>query len=208
MPILNCNLEKHFYGKADASAFHRNFKQGKGKVFYDVIVHAIQSRPGKQLLFHVYTSFNANYSLVGLDEIYWKVPVRDGVRMSHDQRMLWDCFSENVSVITYDFLAGKRCKVMQKNGKEIFGNYFSTVYWYDNAFSEEPTQYKEGHLIFYDCGAIGCQPNNKIIWEDPSFGTGAFPKDPLSVIREIKSCESGASKWLSDESEDFYYKTK
>lgn len=206
MSVLNHNLDHHFYAKADASAFHKNFKPGRGKKFYDVVVHALQSRPGKQLLFHVYTAFNAHYSMIGLDDLYWKKPEPEAVEIPHDERMLWDCFSEKVSVITYTFLAGKRCKVFHKNKTKFRGNYYTTVYWYDNGYSDDPTQYKEGHLIFYDNGIIGCQPNNKILWEDPAFGTKPFPRQKLSVIREIKSCEASRTSWVSDDSDDFFYR--
>lgn len=70
------------------------------------------------------------------------------------------------------------------------------------------TQYKEGHLIFYDNGIIGCQPNNKILWEDPAFGTKPFPRQKLSVIREIKSCEASRTSWVSDDSDDFFLPTE
>jgi len=208
MSVLNCNLDYHFYAKADAAAFHKNFKPGRGKKFYDVVVHAVQSRPGKQLLFHVYTAFNANYSMIGLDDLYWKIPEKEAAEIPYDHRMLWDCFSENVSVITYNFLAGKRCLVLHKNKTNFPGNYYTTVYWYNNGFSEEPSQYKEGHLIFYDNGIIGCQPNNRILWEDPSFGTKPFPREKLSVVREIKSCEAVRTPWVSDDSDDFFYRLK
>ena len=36
-------------------------------------------------------------------------------------KQLWDCFSENVSVIEYDFLAYHRAEIVLRDGKKVWG---------------------------------------------------------------------------------------
>lgn len=190
--MINKNI-KHKYLKLDLSVCGI---EGES----DCVVHGIQSFSGKALLFHVFTDFGANISCVPIDKIYTKSPTN---RLPIDYLQLWDCFSNNVDVIQYDFLHEKRCQIILKDKKKMWGTYWMTVYWYDNGFTDESTQFKEGHLIFGDNGQIFCQPNNRIFWKDMSFVTK--PMKELKVIKDRPSVECFSDKWVSDDTDSFYY---
>ena len=52
-----------------------------------------------------------------------------------------------------------------------------TFDWVNNAFSDEPSQRKDAHLIRLDNGNFALQPNNRTLWKDPSFTTKEPPLD-------------------------------
>jgi hypothetical protein len=86
-------------------------KQEDHNEFYNVYVFGLQSCSGKILTFHVMTDNGMIRSRVPLSEIYTKQPTKD---IPFNFKQLWDCFSENVSVIEFDFLAYHRAQDCSK----------------------------------------------------------------------------------------------
>jgi hypothetical protein len=168
---------------------------------------AIQSLSNKILTFHVMTDYGMLRSRIPLSEIYLKEPIAD---ISYDFKQLWDCFSENVSVTKYDYLVEKRCKVVLKDNSLVWAKYLMTKDWYSNPYSDEPSDYKCGHLLVADEGYLLCQPNNRIYWKDSNWVTKDFPipvKD-IKVDQELISVENVSNKWITEDSDCFYYDIK
>jgi hypothetical protein len=59
---------------------------------------AIQSIAGKILTFHIMTDYGMLRSRVPISELFFNEVEKD---IPSDYKQLWDCFSENVSVIEY-----------------------------------------------------------------------------------------------------------
>lgn len=139
-----------------------------------------------------------------MSEIYVKEPISD---IERHYKQLWDCFGEEVSVIRYDYLNGKRAEVVLRDGSRVWGTYMFTVDWFDNPYSEEPSDYKCGHVIAADDGYLLCQPNNRIYWRDSNWITKDFPIDPkeMKVDNERISVENTSDRWVSEDSDCFYY---
>ena len=95
--MLNANIPS-FKALVRKSFFTKNTNDSEE--FYDVYVFGLQSCTGRILTFHVMTDNGMLRSRVPLSEIYIKKPVTD---VPFNYKQLWDCFSENVSVIEYDF---------------------------------------------------------------------------------------------------------
>lgn len=165
---------------------------------------AVQSITGKILTFHVMTDYGMLRSRVPLSELFSKPPKKD---IPSDFKQLWDCFSENASYIEYSYLVEKRCKVILKDKSFVWATYLFTIDWYNNPYSEEPTDYKCGHVLLADDGYLLCQPNNRIFWCDSNFITADFPVDPkkYKVDTTHESVESKSDRWVSDDSDCFYY---
>jgi hypothetical protein len=182
------------------------FTRNPSHTDYDnVYAFAIQSVAGKILTFHCMTDYGMLRSRVPLSEIYFKEPDSD---IEFHWKQLWDCFSENVTIINYDYLKGKRCEVVLKDGSKIWATYLMTVDWYDNPYSDEPTDYKSGHLLIADAGYLLCQPNNRIFWKDSNWITAKFPVSPreIKVDIELLSVENTSDRWVSEDSDCYYYK--
>jgi hypothetical protein len=172
---------------------------------YDnVYVFAIQSIGGKILTFHVMTDYGMLRSRVPLSEIYLKEPVND---IPFHFKQLWDCFSENVSVIHYDFLSENRCQVILKDKTVVWANYLFTVDWHNNPYSDEPSDYKCGHILVSEDGYLLCMPNNRIYWKDSNWITKKFPVDPkqIKVDTDLPSVENQSDRWVSEDTDSYYY---
>jgi hypothetical protein len=191
---LKCYIRCSYFTKdeKDKDTYHKAYAFG------------IQSVAGKILTFHIMTDYGMLRSRVPISEIFLEIPETD---IPSHYKQLWDCFSENVSVITYDYLYEKRCQVLLKDKTKIWATYLFTVDWYRNGYSDEPTDYKCGHILVADDGYLMCQPNNRIFWRDSNWVTKDFPIEisSIKVDDELISVESFSDKWVSSEGNSFYY---
>jgi hypothetical protein len=182
-------------------------KNSEDTEFYNVYVFGIQSCSGQILNFHVMTDNGMLRSRVPLSEIYIKEPTND---IPDYFKQLWDCFSENVSVIAYYFLAYHKVQVVLRDGSKVWATYLFTVDWYDNPYSDEPSDYKCGHILKGDDGYLLCQPNNRLFWRDSNWITKELPEDlkQFKVDKEIISVENKSNRWVTEDGNCFYYETK
>jgi hypothetical protein len=204
MSVLNSNIPS-FKALVKKSFFTKN-PEDSGE-YYNVYVFAIQSLPGQILTFHVMTDHGMVRSRVPISEIYTKVPEND---IPFNFKQLWDCFGEKVSVIEYDFLAFHRAQIVLRDGTKVWGTYLFTVDWYDNPYSNEPSDYKCGHIFESDEGYLMCMPNNRIFWRDSNWVTKNLPEDlkQFKVDTELPSVENVSDRWITEDSNSFYYEIK
>lgn len=198
MSVLNANIP-HFKAQVPVSYFTKSDDSG----YYDVYCFGIQSVSGKILTFHVMTDNGMLRSRVPISSIYIN-PQKD---IPFHFKQLWDCFSENVTVETFDFLVGKRCQAILRDGSKVWATYMFTIDWYSNPYSDEPTDYKCGHILVADDGYLLCLPNNRILWKDSNWITKSLPEN-LSVFKvdqELKSVESVSDRWVSEDTNNYYY---
>ena len=202
--MLNQNI-KPFKCLVRAEHFTKNPEHKD--VYHECYAFAIQSVAGKILTFHVMTDYGMLRSRVPISEMFMGEPAGD---IPSHQKQLWDCFSENVSVIEYGYLVGKRCEVLLKSGVKVWCTYLFTVDWFNNAYSDEPTDYKCGHILVADDGYLMCQPNNRIFWKDMNFIVKPFPVSPkeIKVDTELESVEGYSDRWVSEDTDCFYYEIK
>jgi hypothetical protein len=198
--VLNSNIPS-FKALVKKSYFT---KEESDSEYYNVYVFGIQSTGGKILTFHVLTDSGMMRSRVPLSEIYTHIPTND---IPFNYKQLWDCFSENVSVIEYDFLAFHRAQVVLRDGTLVWATYILTVDWYNNPYSDEPSDYKCGHLLESDDGYLLCMPNNRIFWKDSNFVTKPLPENlkQFKVDNELISVENQSDRWIAEDSNSYYY---
>ena len=198
---LNNNIPS-FKALVRKSYFTKNQKDYSE--FYNVYVFGIQSCGGTILTFHVMVDNGMIRSRVPISEIYTKIPTKD---IPFNFKQLWDCFSENVSVIEYNFLAYHRAQIVLRDGKKVWGTYMFTVDWFNNPYSDEPSDYKCGHVLQSDEGYLMCMPNNRIFWKDSNWVTKKLPDDlkQYKVDTELLSVESQSDKWITEDGDSFYY---
>jgi hypothetical protein len=198
---LNSNIPS-FKALVKKSYFTKN--ETDSDDYYDVYVFGIQSCAGKVLTFHVLTDSGMLRSRVPISEIYTKIPTND---IPFYYKQLWDCFSENVAVIEYDFLAFHRCQVTLRDGSKVWATYILTVDWYRNPYSNEPSDYKCGHLLQSDDGYLMCMPNNRIFWKDSNWVTKKLPNDlkQFKVDTSFDSVENQSDRWVVEDTDSFYY---
>jgi len=195
MALLNTNIPS-FRGWVHTAWLTKN-EGDKGK-YEECYIFAAQSVSGKILTFHIITPYGAVRSRVPLSELYHHPPMEGDVPL--DYKQLWDCFSENISVIKYEYLSGRECDVVLKDKKVERCIYLFTIDWFDNPYSDNAYDYKCGHILYSkENGYLLCQPNNRIIrWYDINYCTIEAPTaNGWRVDTEIPTVEVGG-KWLPD----------
>ena len=199
--ILNHNIDNI---KCLVRLSHFTHKEEDHDKFHNAYIFGIQSIAGKILTFHIMTDYGMMRSRVPLSEVFLKEPTDD---IPFHFKQLWDCFSENVSVITYNYLYERRCQAVLKDGTKVWASYLFTVDWYNNAYSDEPSDYKCGHILVADDGYLLCQPNNRIFWKDSNWVTKDFPLDikEIKVDKELLSVETVSDRWVSEDTDSYYY---
>ena len=204
MGVLNENIPS-FKALVRKSHFTKNPEDINS--FLNVYVFGIQSCAGVILTFHVMTDDGMVRSRVPISEIYTSVPEKD---VPFNYKQLWDCFSNNVSVIEYNFLAFHRAQIVLRDGSKVWGTYLFTIDWYDNPYSDEPSDYKCGHIFEADDGYLLCQPNNRIFWKDSNWVTKKLPENlkQFKVDDELVSVENLSDKWITEDSNNYYYDLK
>lgn len=204
MAVYNSNIPS-FKGLIRLSHMTKNEKDKD--TFVNVYVFGLQSADGRILTFHVLTDSGMLRSRVPISEIYTKIPTND---VPFHYKQLWDCFSSNVTVTTFDFLEFHRAEIILKDGSVVWGTYMFTVDWFDNPFSDEPSDYKCGHIFESDEGYLMCQPNNRIHWKDSNWVTKKLPEDlkQFKVDYDLPSVENQSDRWISEDTNSFYYDMK
>ena len=200
--MLNANIDNL---KCYVRLSHLTKNENDANTYHKAYAFAVQSVAGKILTFHIMTDYGMLRSRVPISELFFEIPNQD---IPPDYKQLWDCFSENVSVITYDYLYDKRCQVILKVKKLVWATYLFTVDWYRNGYSDEPSDYKCGHILVADEGYLLCQPNNRIYWRDSNWVTKPFPEDlrrQMKVDDDLISVEAASDRWVSADSSNFYY---
>jgi len=200
MATLNENIPS-FKAMVRKSFFTKNHED---KEFYGVYVFGLQSNAGTILTFHVMTDSGMLRSRVPLSEIYTHETDND---IPFNYKQLWDCFSENVVVTEYDFLAYHRAEIVLRDGSKQWGTYMFTVDWYNNPYSDEPSDYKCGHVFAADEGYLLCMPNNRIFWRDSNWVTKKLPENlkQFRVDTDLPSVENQSDKWVTEDTDSFYY---
>jgi hypothetical protein len=196
---LNISIP-HFYAKIRTEHL---YQQDGRDGFEEAIIFGVQSVGGKALTFHVMTEEGAVRSRVPIHMLAWK---DTSDKKPLDYLQLWDCFGENITHTTYEYLSQARVQVAFKDGTKEWGSYMMTFDWYNNPYSQEPTQYKAAHLIKLDGGNFSLQPNNRLMWKDMSFITKPFPDKPdWKVDNKDWVCESVSDRWTINHENDSYY---
>lgn len=193
IPYFKCLVRKSHFTKDDAD-------QDK---YDNAYAFAVQSKANYMLTFHVMTDYGMLRSRVPLSEIFIKEPVKD---IPFHYKQLWDCFGNEATVLTYGFLETKRCLVKLKDYSEVWATYMFTVDWDNNPYSNEPSDYKCGHILKADDGYIMCMPNNRIFWRDSNWVTKKFNDwRKIKVDETLPSVESVSDRYITDDTNSYYY---
>ena len=198
---LNTNIPSF---KCLLRASHLTKQDTDKHTYHNAYAFGIQSITGKILTFHVMTDYGMLRSRVPISELFIKEPDND---IPNHFKQLWDCFSENTTITKFDYLNTKRCQVVLKDGTKVWATYMFTVDWFNNPYSDEPSDYKCGHVLVADAGYLMCQPNNRIYWKDSNWITKDFPieKKDIKVDQVLTSVESYSDRWVSEDTDSFYY---
>lgn len=201
VPLFYCKVRSEYL--YDLQSHHGKYES--------IVVFGLASVQGRALGFHGITQQGAQLA---------RLPISALVHKEHPAHLplhylqLWDCFSCDVSVHKFSYLNLMRCKVILRD-KQIFeGAYQFTVDWCGNNESEDPGEggHKNAHIIALDCGCFAAQPNNRIIWKEPSFLTNTVclekgERPQYLTNSHVWKCEIDA-KWTAEDSYRMFYEDR
>jgi hypothetical protein len=201
IPPIYCKIRKEYL--YDFTRHHGESEE--------CVIFGLASITGRAILFHVLLPNGAVYYRLPISAFFQKRLSRPEVPdMSIDSLQLWNCFSYYPSVHCFSFLSGQRGKFFGKDKKEYPGTYLFTVDWghpesniLDIEHSEIPQEHKCAHILELANGNYAAQPNNRILWNIPSYTTGNSIPD-YKVQNTIWEVEG--SDWVTEDSDNMFYK--
>lgn len=180
-------------------AYESNFGE-----FEYCYVFGARSPSGRAIMFHCMTEGGAQRANVPISAL---VHDKNHEDLSLEELQLWDSFGNKMNVVVFNYLEFKRCQVVLRNKRAIWGTYLMTFDWEDNPYTDAPQDYKNAHLIKLDNGCFALQPNNRILWRDSNFITNPLDIDNLPKYKVDKKefvCEV-SDRWTAEDTDCFYY---
>ena len=174
MAYLNANIPV-MYAQIRREYLY-DLKKHHGEV-EDCIIFGVASITGRPILFHAIMENGA---------IFYRLPISAFIQRGFqpetvphqrlDELQLWNCFSYFPAITNYDILDGQAGKYIGKDKKWYHGAYLFTVDFahpdsniVDTDHSEIPHEHKCAHILALENGNYAAQPNNRLIWDIPSF---------------------------------------
>ena len=178
----------------------------------DCIIFGMASITGKAILFHAIMENGAVFYRLPISAFIQRgFNVKEVPRMRLDELELWNSFSYYPSISTFDILLGQSGKYLGKDKKWYQGTYLFTVDWahpegniVDTDHSEIPHEHKCAHILALKNGNYAAQPNNRLIWNIPSFTV----KDEIPYDWKTQTHDwtvEDTTEWRTEDSDRFFY---
>ena len=178
----------------------------------DCVIFGMASLSGSAILFHAIMENGAVFYRLPISAFIQRgFDVKKVPQMRLDELELWNCFSYYPAITTYDILSGQSGKYIGKDKRWHYGNYLFTVDWahpesniVDTDHSEIPHEHKCAHILALENGNYAAQPNNRLIWNVPSFTV----KDEVPTDWKVQTNDwtvENSRKWKTEDSDRFFY---
>jgi len=172
----------------------------------------LASITGRPILFHAIMENGAVFYRLPISAFIQRgFDVKKIPRPRLDELELWNCFSYYPAITNFDILDGQSGKYLGKDKKWHRGSYLFTVDFahpesniVDTDHSEIPHEHKCAHIMALDNGNYAAQPNNRIIWDIPSFTV----KKEIPFDWKVQTSEwnvEDTGKWITEDSDKFFY---
>jgi hypothetical protein len=178
----------------------------------DCLIFGMASISGHSILFHAIMENGAVFYRLPISAFIQRgFDVKKVPRMRLDELELWNCFSYYPAVTTYDILSGQSGKFIGKDKNWYHGSYLFTIDWahpegniVDTDHSEIPHEHKCAHILALENGNYAAQPNNRLIWNVPSFTVKDEVPTDWKVQTSDWTCEN-SRRWRTEDSDKFFY---
>ena len=178
----------------------------------DCIIFGMASISGRAILFHAVMENGAIFYRLPISAFIQRgFDVKKVPRMRLDELELWNCFSYYPAITTYDILGGQSGKFIGKDKHWYHGSYLFTIDWshpesniVDTDHSEIPHEHKCAHILALENGNYAAQPNNRLIWNIPSFTV----KDEVPTDWKVQTSDwtvENSRRWRTEDSDKYFY---
>ncbi len=206
MPELNVNIP-HLEVLVRDEFLHNLDSDQQG--YTRGIAHAVSCIKGRALGFHVLLENGAHIGrlpihALALTETAEEIPL-DAPWMLQ----LWDCFSSTAACTCYDWLDELRMRVYLADKQVMGGTYLFTIDYYNDPLAEAAgdTRWKCHHIIELDNGLLAAQPNNRVVFFEPSMVVPFEQPPKYKTMTKTWKVEDGA-KWRSSDDDRMFYDVK
>ena len=208
MAYLNLNIPLQ-YAQIKKEYLY-DLKKHYGEV-EDCIIFGITSMSGRAILWN---------ALMENGAVFYHLPITAFIQRGYepknvpskrlDELELWNSFSYYPSVTSWAVLGAASGKYIGKDKKWHQGKYLFTIDWahpdvntIDSDHSEIPHEHKCAHIIALDDGNYAAQPNNRCIWDLPSFTVKDEIPDWKVQTNEWNVENTGL--WKTEDTDKFFY---
>lgn len=187
-----------------------DFKSGFGE-FEPCIWVSIKSIRGQAFRIESYLpNYGALYDKLPLDAYVSRTDALTD-QLSLDTLQIWDCFSNDITVLRKSFLSNLSCKFYAKDRTFYQGNYLFTVdnsapdpNVLDTTYAEWPEDHKSFNFIELDNGQYAAQPNNRCIFLDAASNPKVLKFPDFKVCTKKYVVEQNP-KWALGDSDTVTY---
>lgn len=173
---------------------------------------SVKSIQGKALYFEtMLPEYGALFDKLPISAFVWKKDFNPEDQLPLDILELWDCFDYNITVIQKPLL--NRCEFFGKDKKMHRGQYEFTIdschsdtSILDTNFSELDAEHKSFNVIRLDNGQFAAQPNNRVIWKDPSLIPETLKQPDFKVCTQNYAVEN-QPKWSVGHTDEWNYRS-
>lgn len=141
-----------------------NQERGHGE-FTEGVVFGFRSEPARVPMFQVMLANGAQWARIPIHALCNKPCDPLPLNLS----VWWDCYGYHCAVHQFAFLQRHRVSALGRDKVIRHGTYLFTVDWVRDGWSELPDQHKNHHIIVLDSGPWIAYPNNRLLWDDPSW---------------------------------------
>ena len=208
MAYLNANIPV-IYSQIRREYLY-DLKKHHGEV-EECVIFGITSMSGRGILFHAIMENGAIFYRLPISAFIQKgFKPEDVPRHRLDEMELWNSFSYYPAVTSWDIIDGQSGKYIGKDKKWHSGKYLFTIDWgppdaniLNSDHSEIPHEHKCAHILALNDGNYAAQPNNRLIWDIPSFTV----KDEIPDWK-VQTSEwdvEDSNKWKTEDTDKFFY---
>ena len=208
MAYLNANIPP-IYAQIRREYLY-DLKKHHGEV-EDCIVFGITSLGGRAILWHAIMENGAIFYRLPLSAFIQKNFKPEDVPIFRlDELELWNSFSYFPAVTCWKLISSASGKYIGKDKKWHHGKYLFTIDWghlddniVNTDHSEIPHEHKCAHIIALNDGNFAAQPNNRCIWDLPSFTVKDQIPDWKVQTTEWNVEDMG--QWKTEDTDNFFY---
>jgi len=171
MAYLNLNIHPQYAYIRNRALYQKTPEKWEG--VQECVIFGVTTIPGTPLLFNCQLENGA---------VYYRVPLhrfchdKDAPEIPLNDATLWNSFSYHGAYTTWSWLGHQKGTVLLPEKRTIKGDYLFTIDFAEPdanvsefSLSETPQEHKCAHVLAGDDGNYYAMPNNRILWQEPSF---------------------------------------
>lgn len=186
-----------------------NFECDKGELT-ECVAFSVKSPKSHALFFQIMTDVGALYDKIPIGALCTK---KESPHFPTEVLQLWDCPSYHFTAVQFSYLVNKKPQTILRDKSKHTGTYLFTLDWagdthLDDSFAEHWPEHKSMHILELENGCLAAQPNNRILWADPSWIHSPYEKVPDYKVCQREYRVELSEKWTTENSDRFQYAVK